>query len=622
MKQKRLSYLLHKITIPGFDSHVPLLTFAVIIGIAGGLGAVLFRWVIKVVQVFFYGYKKGHHADIFKNFDWIEELLIEEAPAALSFLKATSWWWTILIPAAGGLIVGIMIYLGAREAKGHGVPEVMEAVALRGGLIKTRVGLIKTIASAITIGSGGSAGQEGPIVQIGASIGSTVGQWFRVSQMQQKTLVGCGAAAGIAATFNAPIAGVIFSMEVILGDFKINSFSPLVVSSVLATAISRMFFGDAPAFVVPSYEMVSNWELAIYPVLGIFCGLLSAFFVWFLYFSEDFFEQKIQMPEYLKPMLGGALVGIVIIKFPQVFGVGYESLTEVFKISASILNRGDMVEMTWKVVLALIAIKMIATALTIGSGGSGGVFAPSLYIGAMVGGFFGYIVHYFFPEASPGAYALVATGALVAGTTYAPITAVLIIFELSGDYKIILPLMMCCIISVVVSSSIKKGSIYTTKLLRKGIDIEGGVEQNVLRNFKVKNFMSKNIATIAADSPIGEVVKAFENKQASYIYLTNEDNHLVGYVSFRDIRMILDEQKIVPLGTAADIAIANELIAVSPSESIKDARHKMNQQGVTQLPVVSDNDPRILVGSLSDTHVLAAYDKAVLRREISASEAV
>lgn len=611
MKSNRLGYLFHKLKVPGFSDHVPILVMAIIVGVLAGFGAVIFRWFIKVMQSIFY--PQSVEGGIGESFGWVWNMVGNEAPGIMEFYDKVPWYYLMMMPAIGGLIVGVMIYFGAREAKGHGVPEVMEAVALRGGVIKTRVGFIKTIASAITIGSGGSAGQEGPIVQIGASIGSSIGQLFRVSLVQQRTLVGCGAAAGIAATFNAPIAGVLFAMEVILGEFGVASFSPIVVSSVLATAISRMVFGDFPAFSVPAYEMASYWELGIYPFLGVLCGVVAVLFVIILYKSEDFFEHKVKLPEYIKPMIGAALTGLLIIEWPQVFAVGYESLTEVF-------NNTMHVEL----VLALIGLKVLATTLTIGSGGSGGVFAPSLFIGAMVGGAFGFLVNFLFPEvtASPGAYALVATGAMVAGTTFAPITAIIIIFELSGDYKIILPLMTCCIISVVVASSLKKGSIYTTKLLQRGIDIAGGVEQNVLRSFKVKNFMSKNVATILYDSPFGDVVKAFENKQASYLYLVDNDNILVGYISYRDLRMILDEEKVVPLMLAHDIATEDELITVSPSESIHDARTKMNQWGVAQLPVVSDGENRILLGSLTDTHVLDAYDKAVLRREINSSERV
>ncbi|MEN8174086.1 MAG: chloride channel protein, partial [Chloroflexota bacterium] len=360
-----------------------------IIGVLGGYGAVLFRFIIKGVQFAFY----QHSVDF------------------LEFEQMIPWYIIVGIPALGGLIVGVLIRLGAREAKGHGVPEVMEAVALRDGYIRKRVAVVKILASAISIGSGGSVGREGPIVQIGSSIGSTVGQWFKVPRKHQRTLVGCGAAAGIAATFNAPIAGVLFSLEILLGEFGVSAFSPVVISSVMATTISRHYFGDFPAFIIPSHEIHSLWEFLIYPFLGLLCGLVAVAFVYVLYKSEDFFDDYLKIPDFIKPAVGGFLLGLILLKFPHVFGVGYGG------INLALINQLPIM-----MLFALCIVKIVATSITIGSGGSGGVFAPSLFIGAMTGGFFGSCAGMLFPDivANPGTYALVAMGALVAGTTHAP----------------------------------------------------------------------------------------------------------------------------------------------------------------------------------------------------------
>ena len=356
--------------------------FSIAIGLLGGFGAVLFRYLILFFQYFFYG-----EGDI------------------LSLASSLPWYSKVLIPAIGGLIVGPLVYFFAREAGGHGVPEVMETVALKGGKIRPRVVLVKSFASAICLGSGGSVGREGPIVQIGSAIGSTLGQYFRVSSFTLKTMVGCGAAAGISATFNAPIAGVLFSLEVILGDFGASTFAPIVLSAVTATIISRAVLGDFPAFIVPKYELVSFYEIPIYTLLGVIVGLLSLLFIFLLYRMEDGFE-KMGFPPYLKAALGGLLLGIIGIFFPHVFGNGYES------IDLSLLG-----QISWYLLFMLIFVKMLATSLTLGSGGSGGVFAPSLFIGAMAGGVLGKIVHGLFPSitASSGAYSLVGMGAMVAG---------------------------------------------------------------------------------------------------------------------------------------------------------------------------------------------------------------
>ncbi len=278
--------------------------------------------------------------------------------------------------------MGPTVWFFAREAKGHGVPEVMEAVALRGGFIRKRVAVVKALASAMCIASGGSVGREGPIVQIGSAIGSVFGQVLRVSADRMRTLVGCGAAAGIAATFNAPIAGVMFAMEIILGEFGVATFSPIVVSSVMATVISRAHLGNFPAFVVPEYSLVSLYEIPLYILLGILAGFVGAGFTTCLYKAEDLFR-AVPVPDYAKAAMGGLVIGAVGIFIPHVFGVGYDAI--------ELAIRGNM---AFVLLLSLIFLKIFATSVTIGSGGSGGVFAPSLFIGAMTGGAFGCIAHY------------------------------------------------------------------------------------------------------------------------------------------------------------------------------------------------------------------------------------
>ena len=483
----------------------------------------------------------------------------------------------------------------------------MEAVSLRGGRIRKRVALVKIIASAVCIGSGGSAGREGPIVQIGASIGSSISQVFKVSSVQQKTMVGCGAAAGIAATFNAPIAGVLFALEVLLGDFGLASFSPVVLASVTATTISRHYFGDFPAFIIPTYEVATVWEFLIYPFLGILAGLVAILFIVVLYKSEDLFE-TLKIPEWLKPALGGLLLGLLFLKWPHVFGVGYGSI-----------NQSLMNAMPGLLLFSLIFVKIIATSITLGSGGSGGIFAPSLFVGAMTGGFFGWMVNMVFPgiTASPAAYALVGMGAVVAGATHAPITAILIIFEMTGDYKIILPMMITCILSTIVASSLKDGSIYTIKLLRRGVDVAGGMEQNILRTMKVKEFMRNNIDTVPEDMNLKDLISTFKNRDASYLHVINKDSDLTGIISFRDIRPMLQEEGMHHLIVAGNLA-SNHPATIGPDDNIQTALHIMSKRGISQLPVVMSDNGKKVIGTLREKDVLAAYDKAVISHEIGA----
>lgn len=575
-------FKLSKLSVTG--SQISMLLIAILIGILGGYGAVFFRFAIKLMQYLFY----RNSADI------------------LTFAQDTPFYILIGMPTLGGLVVGLAVHFGAREAKGHGVPEVMEAIVLRDGQIRKRVAFVKIIASAVCIGSGGSVGREGPIVQIGSSIGSTVAQALKFSRARQKTLVGCGAAAGIAATFNAPIAGVLFALEILLGDFGLSAFSPVVLSSVTATTISRHYFGDFPAFIIPAYELHSLWEFLIYPFLGLFAGIISVLFVVLLYKCEDLFDAAVQVPEVIKPALGGLILGLLLIQWPHVFGVGYGA------INLSLIN-----QIAPLVLFSLIGVKILATSITLGSGGSGGIFAPSLFVGAMTGSLLGWWAGVLFPgiAASPGAYALVGMGALVAGTTHAPITAILIIFELTNDYKIILPLMISCIIASLMASFLKKGSIYTIKLMRRGLDIAGGLDQSILRTLMVSDFMSYNKYTIPESTTLAEIVETFRTKDAPYLHIVDKNNKLAGIISFRDIRRTLGEENSNTKICASDVATRN-VVTVKPSDNIHHALRLMSSKGVSQLPVVSEKDSRDLLGSLREKDVLAAYDKAILEREI------
>ena len=565
------------------DERILTLLVAALIGALSGYGAVLFRLMIKVAQYVFY-----------RNTNDI-----------LTFAHTLPLYVIIGIPSLGGLLVGIIVRFGASEAKGHGVPEVMEAVALRSGRIRKRVAAAKIMASAICIGSGGSVGREGPIVQIGSSLASTVSQLFNVSRMKQRTMVGCGAAAGIAATFNAPIAGVLFALEILLGDFGIGAFSPVVLSSVTATTISRHYFGDFPAFTIPTYHLETLWEFAIYPFLGLFAGLVAVLFVVTLYKTEDLFD-AVPLPQWLKPALGGLLLGLILIKFPHVFGVGYGAINE------ALFNR-----LPGMFLFFLVFLKIAATSITLGTGGSGGIFAPSLFIGAMAGGFFGWIANLFFPAltASPAAYALVGMGAVVAGTTHAPITAIIIIFEMSGNYKIILPMMITCILSTILASSLKKGSIYTIKLLRRNVDISGGMEQNILRSMEVGGFMTENPPTVPEGMNLLHLITTLKEEDVSYLHVVNENNDLTGIISFRDIRPLFEEEDLHLLVVAKDVATDNPK-TVRAHDSILTALQTMSSLGVSQLPVVGGENGKKVIGILRDKDVIAAYDKAIIRREI------
>ncbi len=551
----------------------------VIIGLAGGLGAVFFRYLIAFFQRLIF----GNSGDL------------------SSVVAALPWWQILLGPALGGAVIGPVIYFFAREAKGHGVPEVMNAVATEDGVIRKRVVFVKTLASAICIGSGGSVGREGPIVQIGSAIGSSLGQVLGVRVNEMRILVGCGAAAGIAATFNAPMAGAIFALEVILADFTLSTFTPIVLSSVCATAVSRLFLGNHPAFRIPAYDFGSPAELGIYLFMGLVSGLVASAFTYSLYKTEDLWD-GLKIPEYTKPAVGGLLIGCVGIYYPQIMGLGYGTIEQ------TLLNHE-----AWTLILILAPLKILATSLTIGSGGSGGILAPSLFMGAMAGGALGFAMNAAFPAhaSEPAVFALVGMGAVVAGTTHAPIQAFLIIFELTQDYKIMPALMIACVISAAVARRINKGSIYTMKLLRRGIDIQAGKDVNLLKTLLVKDYMTRDVETLPQGMPLRDVVQKLPLSQHTTFPVTNDEGSLLGMVSLKDFRQLVFEKSVHDVVVVSDIA-TTPAISITPEDNLAAALSLINENDIGSLPVIrNDGDTKSVVGILTRRDVIAAYDKAL-----------
>ncbi len=568
--------------------HTFMIIIALIIGMLGGFGAIAIRAMIK----------------------WISSLSFPGSGTVLENITAAPWYVIVAAPVVGGLIVGPIIHFLAREAKGHGVPEVMQSLILKGGAIRPRVAFVKALASSITIGTGGSVGREGPIVQIGASLGSTMGRFFRVSPTRMKTFVGCGAAAGIAAAFNAPVAGALFAVEILLGDFAFTQFSPIVISSVMATVISHSFEGNFAAFQVPRYQLVSPYELFFYFILGALCAFAAYAFIKVLYFTEDFFDNHFRIPEYLKPAVGGVAIGLVALAVPQIMGVGYDSINNAL--------HGKTV---WHMALLLIFVKIVATSVTLGSGGSGGIFAPSLFIGAMVGCAFGWLVHGQFPgiAASPGAYALVAMGGLVAGTTHAPITAIIIVFELTNDYHIILPLMITCIISTIISTGLSRESIYTLKLVLRNIHIKDGAEINVMKSIFVKDVYTPHAETISNRSNFNDIVNTVIAGRDPLFPVIDGRGKLTGMLSLNDVKdHLFDRDVLQNLLIADDIAV-KEFDTVTLDDNCQTALDLIGSGNLEGLPVVHPRRPDTLMGMIWRRDVLEAYNKEIERRDLTST---
>jgi CIC family chloride channel protein len=559
---------------------------SVAIGLLGGFSAVGFRLLIQSMN----------------------ELFWHQGQYTIDYLYSLPFWWKLVAPTLGGAVVGLIIHRFAREAKGHGVPEVMEAVAIHSGRIRPRVVVAKMFASGVCIASGGSVGREGPIVQIGSALGSTIGQWLKIDQQRLRTLVGCGAAAGIAGTFNAPVAGALFAVEIILGDFGVAQFSPIVISSVAATVVSHRYLGDFPAFEVPPYSLVHANELFAYAGLGILAGFVALGFIRTLYSTEDFVD-KLRLHPIIKAALGGTAIGAIGIWLPHVFGVGYEAINEA-------LN-GTML---WYFMVALVLVKIIAVSITIGSGGSGGIFAPSLFIGAMLGGAVGTVVHTLWPTttAGPGAYALVGMGAVVAAGTHAPITAILIIFELTNEYRIILPLMISCIIATLLATRLQRSSIYTLKLLRRGIDIYKGRAVNVLEPVSVREVVRPDAVTVSPEDHLTSVVSKLIDHPGTTLFVTDEDGILEGVITADQIRPVMtDASTLDALLIAQDVMVGGEFATVSPDESLADVMRQLGMYS-GEIPVLENGR---LIGVIWPKDVIERYNTEIFKRDMARSMA-
>jgi CIC family chloride channel protein len=573
-----------------------LIGMAIVVGVGTGLGAVLFIRLIALLQ----------------------NLFFVQGGSAFGFLGAGL---LIVIPAVGGLVAGPIIEFFAKEAKGHGVPEVMQAIALRGGRIRPRVVLAKIAASAVCIGSGGSVGREGPIVQVGAALGSTVGQWLRFSETRIRNLVACGAAAGIAATFNAPIAGVVFAMEIILGELHIGDLGNVIISAVTASTISRIFLGDFPAFSIPSYAVKSPWEILLYVVLGALAAVTAVGFIRMLYGFEDLFDSW-RIPNALKPAVGGVLLGGLALLYPLALRLpgrfpANASLPEIFGTGFTTIEQALLGNLPFGLLLAMVFLKPLATSLTLGSGNSGGVFAPALFLGAVLGGAFGDVVERFAPGATAGsgAFAVVGMAAVFAGAARAPFTAFLIVFEMTSDYRMIIPLMAGVIVSLILAERLHRESIYTLKLARRGIHIKSGHDVDVMDTVRVDEIMVRKPATVPVDMPVARLAGEFIRTGRHGFPVLQPDGSLCGMVSLEDYRRETEGGAEPPENLrVGDISTCN-VVSVHPDETVGVALRRMAPRDLSRLPVVARDDPQRLVGVVRRNDIVRAYEYGTLRRE-------
>ena len=554
-----------------------LMALALLVGAGAGLGAIAFRYMILGFTYLFSGHKDysavGH--------------------ASNPLVPGLGIWFVVLAPVIGGLIYGPLVSRFAPEARGHGVPEVMYAVNRLGGRMRPQVPIVKSLASAVCIGSGGSVGREGPIVQIGSALGSVTGQALNLPEAQLRLLVACGAAGGISATFNAPIAGVFFALELILRNFETRSFALVVLSSVTADAIGRAAFGSHPFLSLPAFTFSSPLELLLYAGLGVLATGVGLGFVRVLYAGEDLADRLWNgRPDWLRPALGGILLGVLLLAVPEMYGVGYPVL--------QLAVAGHYVILA---LLGLLAAKILATSLTMWIGGSGGVFAPSLFMGAMLGSAYGAVAHDLLPDlaAAAGAYGLVGMGAVFAASARAPITAVLIIFELTGDYRIILPLMIAIIVATTLANHLTRDTIYTLKLRRRGIDIDAP-QATLMAQINIADAMGKLPRPLTPEQPLHDVLDRFTNERADALPVIDANGMLLGVITATDVEQAITN----PSDGLIVKSVAHEVPDLRADQSLEDAVRALATTDQEGLPVL-DSDGENVIGWLTHRRLLRAY---------------
>jgi len=506
-------------------------------------------------------------------------------------------WWVIPIPVAGGLIVGIMAKYGSPKIKGHGIPEAMEAVLVNRSRIQPRVAILKPISAAIAIGTGGPFGAEGPIIQTGGAVGSLIGQIMHTTAAERKVLLACGAAAGMSATFNTPIAGVILAIELLLFEFKSRSFIPLVIASTLATAVHMQLLGVGPMFSVAAMDFNIPRALPFYLLLGVICGLAAVGFTRLLYWTEDLFE-KLPVDELWWPAVGALGLGIIGYFVPRVLGVGYDTIGDILNANLGL-----------KLLLVVMIAKAAALVISLGSGTSGGLLAPMFMSSAALGGVFAMALDRAFPSAhlSPGAFALVAMGAVFGAASRATFAFIIFAFEITRDYNAVLPLMLVSVIADGVSMSMMpRASIMTEKLARRGLKIHQEYEADVLHYTTVAETMDK-VPTISGEMRIGELADRIargdpEVSRHQGLVILDSDGKLAGVITRGDLLRALEQD---PSTTVLD-AGARNVVVTFPDEALHDASDKMLRYNIGRLPVVDRNDQRRVVGYLGRPGILAA----------------
>ncbi|HZL85823.1 MAG TPA: chloride channel protein [Candidatus Krumholzibacteria bacterium] len=567
------------------DEHSHFFLLSAVVGLCAGGVALGVRWVSESITHLVYG--SGNDL--------------------LDAVRTASPWLRLFVPAAGGVIAGLIVQYTMRGGSGGGgMAGIMEAVTLRRGLVSVRRALVTAFASVISMATGGSVGREGPIVQLSSALGSRLGRFFELTDQRLRVLVAAGAGAGIAAAYNTPIAGTLFVLEVVAGSFSTDLIGPTVVAAVVATVLVRVVVWEGPIYDVPEFILRTPQELIAYALLGLATGLASVIFIGALRAGERGFSQ-LDMPRWARAGTGGLLVGVLALWLPEVTGNGYETLVDILNERIGLAT-----------LVLLLGAKILATTFSVTSGSPGGVFTPTLFIGAAVGGSLGGAIHHFFPDttASVASYALVGMGALIAATTHAPMTATVLVAELTGDYVVVLPLLLACGIAATVTHRVD--SVYTHELRRRGISWEGSLEQRIVHSTRARDLMRTDVPLLKATTPFEEVVRLFTTTRVPTLYVGDEQGNLTGAIELHAVKNILAVQELSNLLIAEDLA--EPARSVPADASLAAVNEKLWFIDTGEVAVVEDGPGSRFLGVVTRRDLLGFLDREILRRNLLLGE--
>jgi len=559
--------------------------------------------ILSILAVFVGAVAGGGVIAIRELIDWVQGLVFGGTSEDLiTTIFLLPWWQILFVPTIGGLLIGLFIYYFIPGRKPIGVAKVIESSALQGGRMSFRAGIAAAVASAASIGVGGSVGREGPAIHLGATFGAWFSKRLHLTRSLSQALLGCGAAAAVAASFNAPIAGALFAHEVIVGHFAMSAFAPIVISSVVGTIVSRVYFGDAPAFGIAEQSLYSFWEFPAVVGLGIAGGIVAIFFMRTTMKTEDLIN-KLPGPSWKNPALGGFLLGLIAIIFPQVLGVGYEATDMALKVQLPLY-----------MLISLLFMKILATSICVGSGFGGGIFTPSLMIGAMLGGGYGMILTGIFPDLTSGSgtYAIIGMGAVSAAVLGAPISTTLIVFELTDDYPLTIAVMIGVVISSIIAQQFHGKSFFNWQLERAGLDLKGGFETTLLRSINVNQLINRDAETVTVDCRLQELRNKLQSSEIGELFVLNKGGELVGTITLADLSDIAFDHGVDDLINAIDVARLHPP-TLNKHDNLETANEVIQNSGEHFIAVVESLETMKFVGALYETEVMYAYNRALVR---------